>query len=263
MNILLTNDDGVYFEGLWSLQRVLNKKHHVTVVAPDRERSAIGHAITLRAPLRLIKMSINGSGPCWSVSGTPVDCIKLGILEILKKKPAMVISGINPGANVGININYSGTVSAAKEAALYGIAAIAVSMEGNNTIHYGDVAIFIEKLVEKVAQNGLAPGTFLNVNFPNLPMKKIAGVRVCRQNTALYSEYIEKRIDPRNNIYYWQGFDAIPCDKDSDLDSTAVYQKYISITPIKCDMTDYQTLEKLKNWNHNFQNNMPADFDLI
>ncbi len=252
MNILLTNDDGIYFEGIWSLQKILNKKHHVTVVAPDRERSAIGHAITLHAPLRVIKMSINGSGPCWSVSGTPVDCIKLGILEILKKKPDMVISGINPGANVGINVNYSGTVSAAKEATLYGIAAIAVSMEGNETIHYDHAAKFIETLVEKVAHKKLALGTFLNVNFPNLSMAEISGVKICRQNTALYSEFIEKRIDPRNKTYYWQGFDAIPSDNDSDLDSTAVNQNYISITPIKCDMTDYQTLEKLKDWNHDF-----------
>jgi 5'-nucleotidase len=252
MNILLTNDDGIYFEGLWSLQKTLKQKHHVTVVAPDRERSAIGHAITLHAPLRVIKMSINGSGPCWAVSGTPVDCIKLGILEILKKKPDVVISGINPGANVGININYSGTVSAAKEATLYGIAAIAVSMEGNNTVHYDDAAGFIETLVEKVANRRLALGTFLNVNFPDMPMAEISGVRICRQSTALYSEFIEKRIDPRNKTYYWQGFDAIPNDKDSDLDSTAVNQNYISITPIKCDMTDYQTLEKLKDWNCDF-----------
>ena len=262
MNILLTNDDGIYFEGIWSLQKILNKKHHVTVVAPDRERSAIGHAITLHAPLRVIKMSINGSGPCWAVSGTPVDCIKLGILEILKKKPDMVISGINPGANVGININYSGTVSAAKEATLYGIAAIAVSMEGNDTAHYDDAAGFIEKLIEKVAHKGLDFGTFLNVNFPNLSMFDIAGVRICRQNTALYSEYIEKRIDPRNKTYYWQGFDTTPCENESDLDSTAVNRKYISITPIKCDMTDYQTIEKLKDWNHDFQVNIPGTIDL-
>ncbi len=262
MNILLTNDDGIYFEGLWSLQKILKKKHQVTVVAPDRERSAIGHAITLHAPLRVIKMSINGSGPCWAVSGTPVDCIKLGILEILKKKPDMVISGINPGANVGININYSGTVSAAKEATLYGIPSIAVSMEGNNTAHYDDAAIFIEKLIDQVANKNLALGTFLNVNFPNLPLAQILGVRVSRQNTALYSEFIEKRIDPRNKTYYWQGFDANPCDTDSRLDSTVVNRKYISITPIKCDMTDYQELEKLKDWDHDFLNNKSGIFDL-
>jgi 5'-nucleotidase len=253
MNILLTNDDGIYFEGLWSLQKKLAKKHHVTVVAPDRERSAVGHAITLRFPLRVVKTSINGSGPCWAVSGTPVDCVKLGILEVLKEKPGMVISGINPGANVGININYSGTVSAAKEATLYGIPAIAVSMAGNNSLYYDDVAGFIEKLVEKVAHEKLALGTFLNVNFPDLPMAEIAGIRICRQNTTLYSEYIEKRIDPRNNIYYWQCFDAKLSDKeDANLDSTAVDQKYISITPIKCDMTDYDTMDKLKDWNHDF-----------
>ena len=171
----------------------------------------------------------------------------------------MVISGINPGANVGININYSGTVSAAKEAALYGIASIAVSMEGTNTVNYDDAAFFIEKLVEKVAHHRLSFGTFLNVNFPDLPLIEIEGIRICRQNTALYYEFIEKRIDPRNKTYYWQGFDAVPCDKDSDLDSTAVKNKYISITPIKCDMTDYQTLDKLKEWNFDFKGNNSPD----
>lgn len=252
MKILLTNDDGIYFEGLWALQRKLRTNHEITVVAPDRERSAIGHAITLHDPLRIVKMSINGSGPCWAISGTPVDCVKLAILEILKQKPDVVISGINPGANVGININYSGTVSAAKEATLYGISAIAVSMDGTNTSNYDDAAGFVEELVEKVGRGSLAFGTFLNVNFPDLPMNEIAGIRICRQSTTLYTEFIEKRIDPRNKIYYWQGFDTTTSEQESDLDIAAVSRNYISITPIKCDMTDYQTIEKLKDWNQNF-----------
>ncbi|MFO8084019.1 MAG: 5'/3'-nucleotidase SurE [Desulfobacterales bacterium] len=253
MNILITNDDGIYFEGLWALQKQFHKKHQVTVVAPDRERSAIGHAITLHDPLRVIKTSINGSSPCWAVSGTPVDCVKLGILEILKKKPDIVISGINPGANVGININYSGTVSAAKEATLYGISAIAVSVNSRNVINYNDVAAFVEKLVERAACGGLPFGTFLNVNFPDLPMRKIAGVKICRQSTTLYTEFIEKRKDPRNNIYYWQGFDTTPLEEESDLDIVALSRNYISITPIKCDMTDYQSMEKLRDLNRDFK----------
>jgi 5'-nucleotidase len=249
MNILLTNDDGIHYEGLWALHKKLRTRHDVAVVAPDRERSAVSHAITLHDPLRVVKMSVNGSGPCWAVSGTPVDCIKLGILEILGRKPDMVVSGINPGANVGVNINYSGTVSAAKEAALYGIAAIAVSMEGRGASNYGDAAGFVAELVEKVARQGLSPGTFLNVNFPDLPVERAAGVRVCRQSTTLYDEYIDKRVDPRNMTYYWQGFDAVASDNDTDFDSAAVRKRYISITPIKCDMTDYTEMESLKDWN--------------
>lgn len=255
MKILLTNDDGIYFEGLWALHKRFKQKHHVTVVAPDRERSAVGHGITLHHPLRVVKMAINGAGPCWAVSGTPVDCVKLGILEILKQKPDIVISGINPGANVGININYSGTVSAAKEATLYGVTALAVSVDGDNTKYYDDAAKFIEEMVEKAVNNAVPFGTFLNVNFPDLPMKEIAGVKICRQSIALYSEYIEKRLDPRNNIYYWQGFDKIPAEKESDLDISAVSQNYISITPIKCDMTDYQSIDKLKDWSQGFRVN--------
>ncbi len=253
MKILLTNDDGIYFEGLWALHRKLSKRNSVAVVAPDRERSAIGHAITLHEPLRVIQMSMNGSGPCWSVSGTPADCIKLAMLEILKIKPDMVISGINPGANVGINVNYSGTVSAAREAALYGVCAMAVSMDGPGRDNYADAAGFVAELTEKLVRTGMAPGTFLNVNFPDFPISEIAGVRVCRQSTTLYSEYIDKRIDPRDKIYYWQGFDSIPPEKGSDLDSAAIYERYIAITPIKCDMTDYAAMETLKTWNLDFK----------
>jgi 5'-nucleotidase len=253
MNILLTNDDGVYYEGLWALYKKLNKKNNVYVVAPDRERSAIGHAITLHEPLRVLKVSVNGSGPCWAVSGTPADCIKLAMLEILENKPDMVVSGINPGANVGVNVNYSGTVSAAREAALYGVSAIAASMEGSGRNHYEDAAGFISELVEKVAEAGIAPGTFLNVNFPDLPLEKIEGVRVCRQSIALYSEYIDKRVDPRRKTYYWQGFDAIPSVGGDDLDSSALSERYIAITPIKCDMTDYDSLKKLKSWDEKFK----------
>ena len=165
----------------------------------------------------------------------------------------MVISGINPGANVGVNVNYSGTVSAAREGALYGVPAIAASMEGCGREHYADAAGFIAALVDEIALSGIPPGTFLNVNFPNLPLDEVAGVRICRQSTALYSEFVDKRIDPRDKVYYWQGFDAIPEVEGPDMDSTAVKERYIAITPIKCDMTDYAAMEMLKDWNREIQ----------
>jgi 5'-nucleotidase len=248
MKILLTNDDGIYAEGLWALYRRFADKHEVTVVAPERERSAVGHGITLHAPLRATRMRVNGGYPGYAVTGTPVDCIKLGLLEILESRPQMVISGINPGANVGVNINYSGTVSAAKEAALYGIPAIAVSIMGPQVKHYPDAARFTEILAENVFGNGLPAGTFLNVNLPDIPLEEVAGVRISRQSITFFPEYVEKRIDPRNRTYYWHGCDYLPDNKGPDFDETVLCQNFISITPIKCDMTDYSIIEDLKDW---------------
>ena len=248
MKILLTNDDGVHFEGLRVLYAKLTPRHQVTVVAPDRERSAIGHAITLSEPIRASQVSMNGGGSGYAVTGTPADCIKLGLLEILDTPPDMVIAGINPGANVGVNLNYSGTVAAAKEAALCGIAAIAVSMDGRDTDHYSEAADFVLQLAETVHARGLPAGTFLNVNMPNVSLSQTAGVRVSRQGLPANSEYFEKRLDPRERPYYWQGGEAQKFDPHPEIDGSVLKEKYISITPVKCDMTDYQTLEMLKGW---------------
>ena len=248
MNILLTNDDGVHFEGLRVLYERLAARHQVTVVAPDRERSAVGHAITLNEPIRTAPVSMNGGGSGFAVTGTPADCVKLGLLEILDAPPDMVIAGINPGANVGVNLNYSGTVAAAKEAALFGIAAIAVSMDGRETTFYREAADFVLKLAETVHANGLPSGTFLNVNLPNASPAQTAGVRVSRQGLPANSEYFEKRLDPRDVPYYWQGCETQKFDLHPEVDGSALEEKYISITPVKCDMTDYTALETLRGW---------------
>jgi len=248
MNILLTNDDGIYAKGLWALYQHLENRHVVTVVAPDRERSAVGHGITLHEPLCASKISLNGGWSGYAVNGTPVDCIKLGLVEILESKPDIVISGINPGANVGVNINYSGTVAAAKEAALYGVPAIAGSIQGYDIDHYGDIASFIEELAESVCKNGLPFGTILNVNFPCVTIKDCEGIRISRQGITRLSESFDKRRDPRNRTYYWYGTDLNETDNNSEIDSTALDEKFISITPIQCDMTDYTFLEDLRKW---------------
>jgi len=247
MNILLTNDDGIYAEGLWALHRRLSPDYTVSVIAPDRERSAVGHGITLHTPLRANRITVNGNGEGIAVNGTPADCIKLGILELLDDRPDLVISGINPGANIGININYSGTVSAAREAALFGLPAIAVSIEGPKTDHLDDAAAFIAKLAKDVVKRGLPFGTLLNVNFPNLPLVAVAGVRVSRQSVSLASEYFEKRNDPRNRTYYWSGYDMNSSFEHPDTDGAVLKEKYISITPIKCDMTDYGMVKDIKS----------------
>ena len=248
MNILITNDDGIYAPGLEALYKHLTARHNVAVIAPDREQSAIGHAITLNEPLRANKVSINGAFQGYAVSGTPADCIKMGVLEILDSKPDMVISGINPGANVGVNINYSGTVAAAKEATLYGILAMAVSIHSRNVQYYDEAAIFIEKLAEQLFISRLPFGTFLNVNIPNRPLKEIAGIRISRLDLEFFPEFIDKRLDPRKRTYYWQGCDSLPAGKSTDIDGSALCEDFISITPIKCDQTDYGVLEDMKGW---------------
>jgi len=248
MDILLTNDDGIHCEGLWAIHRVLQRGHAVTVVAPDRERTAVSHGITLHQPLRADRVSLNGCGAGYAVNGTPADCIKLGILEILGRKPDLVVSGLNPGANVGVNINYSGTVAAAKEAALGGVPAIAASIAGGEPYHYPSAAEFIGRLSEMVGRRGLVPGTFLNVNVPNLPEQQIAGVRISRHGLSTFKEYMERRVDPRNRTYYWQGADMQVFDENLDIDGAALRRRYITVTPIKCDMTDYESLADLKQW---------------
>jgi 5'-nucleotidase len=248
MKVLITNDDGIYAQGLWALYKRFAVNHTVTVVAPDRERSAVSHAITLHEPLRASRVDLNGGLPGYAVNGTPADCIKLGVLEILGCKPDVVVSGINPGANVGVNVNYSGTVAAAKEASLYGVSAIAVSVQGFEMKHIDDAAMFTERLTMEVAEKGLPFGTFLNVNIPDIPINEAAGVRISRQGIDISPEFFEKRVDPRNRTYYWQGIDANPSVYDPDSDRAVLCDKFISITPIKCDMTDYGMMETLKKW---------------
>ncbi len=248
MKILLTNDDGIYAEGLWALHDHLVKRHTVSVVAPDRERSAVGHAITLHQPLRAETIPVNGHGVGTAVSGTPADCVKLAVVELLDTRPDMVISGINPGANIGVNLNYSGTVSAAKEGALYGIPALAVSIHGRSGRHYGEASRFIGGLIEKILEQGLPFGTFLNVNLPDCALRDMAGIRISRQAVSILSETFEKRKDPREKLYFWQGLDSQTTFEHPETDGGALGENYISITPIKCDMTDYDMMKTLKGW---------------
>ncbi len=249
MNIFLTNDDGIYAEGLWALYEILSDRHSVTVIAPDRERSAVGHGITLHQPLRTMRIQVNNGCGGYAVNGTPVDCIKIGLMEILDVKPDMVISGINPGANIGVNINYSGTVAAAKEAALYKVPAISVSIAGQKISGYDYAARFTADLADNVSEKGLPVGTFLNVNIPDVPETRIAGVRICKQETALYNEYVDKRTDPRNRIYYWHGADVGTAFDTPESDGAALNENFIAITPIQCDATDYRMLKQLRQWN--------------
>lgn len=251
MNILLTNDDGIHAEGLWAMEKALSGEHQTTVVAPDTERSAVGHSITLIHPLRVNKIQTNG-GWGHAVSGTPADCVKLAVLEILEARPDLVVSGINPGPNVGVNLNYSGTVSAAKEAALIGIPAIAVSQGSNPDQGYDVAAKFVAVLIPKIMENGLPEGTFLNVNVPACSPDQIEGIRITKQGISPLKEAFFRRTDPREQTYYWQGTETQIFDQDMDTDGAVLCRNYISITPIQCDMTDYQAMEYLKSWDIRF-----------
>jgi len=248
LNILLTNDDGIQSPGLWALYRALEPRYGVVVVAPERERSAVGHGITLHKPLRACRVSVKDGHEGWAVTGTPADCVKLAMVELLDRRPDIVISGINPGANVGVNMNYSGTVAAAKESALYGIPALAVSLQSADNPPYDEAARFVAHLIPMVHAKGLPAGVFLNINLPNLALNRTAGVRITRQGCDIYDEYFEKRHDLRNRLYYWQGYESAPEYSHADADGALLNADYITITPVRCDMTDYDLLETLKSW---------------
>jgi 5'-nucleotidase len=248
MNILLTNDDGIYAPGLWALHRRFSDIHTVTVVAPDRERSAVGHGITLHEPLRATRVRVNGEGKGYAINGTPADCIKLSVLEILKVRPDMVISGINPGANVGMNVHYSGTVAAAREAALLGVTSLAVSINGPQPAFLEEAATFIEGFARLVMEKGLPRGVFLNVNIPNIPLKTVRGISISRQGVSVSREGFEKRVDPRNRTYYWQELESPADFRGNDMDGNILSNESISITPMRCDMTDYEVMADLESW---------------
>ena len=249
MQVLLTNDDGIHAPGLWALYHAFSSSQcQVTVVAPDRERSAVGHGITLHQPLRYEKVQVNGSMTGFAVNGTPADCVNLGLAELMDTPPGLVVSGINPGANVGINVNYSGTVAGAKEAAMAGIPAMAVSIMAPGNGHVADVARCATTISMQMMARGLPAGTFLNVNFPNLPMEQIRGIRWSRQGTRVFAQPFEKRKYPWDRTYYWPGCDRQVAYDQSDIDGAVIEDRFISITPIKCDMTDYDALRELTGW---------------
>lgn len=240
MKILLTNDDGYNAPGIQALYKALRSDHEVILIAPDREKSAVGHGITLNTPIRISKINLN-SNFGYAIDGTPADCVKLGLFKFFKTLPDLVISGINPGTNTGVNINYSGTVGAAREAALNGLPSMAVSIKRGKSIDFQGMSEFIASLTYKIGDYNLPLGTFLNINAPDIPIKQTLGVKITRQASDNISTQFEKRLDPRNGTYYWYG-NLNQVESESDTDVNAISQNYISITPIQCDNTDYKTM---------------------
>jgi len=244
MRILLTNDDGIFAQGIYAAYKELSKFAEVTVVAPDSEQSSVGHGITLFSPLFVKKVSVENRFNGHAVSGKPADCVKFGISVLLKgKKPDLVISGINFGNNDGCSIFYSGTVAAAREGTLMGIDSFAISLDCYNNPDFLASAKFTAKLARWVHKNTLPKGTFLNVN---VPPGKPKGVRFTRQGTEPIHETFEKRKSPHERLYYWMG-GKVPAHKnDNKIDTYALKNKYITITPIHSDLTDETFLDKVR-----------------
>ena len=250
MHILLTNDDGITAKPLWALYDELMRQHQVTVVAPDRERSAIGHAITLNVPLRYREVAANGGGQGVAVNGTPADCVKLALNELMPERPDLVIAGINPGANVGVNINYSGTVAAAKEAVLNGLPAMAISINSHQPQFLEKSARVAGDLIDRLWEDGLPENIALNINLPDRQPKNICGIQWCRQNNRVVIDGFQKQVDPREIAYFWYTFPLQPksnSDDDAKVmmeDTTLLHKGYITLTPIRCNLTDEAALQR-------------------
>lgn len=239
MKILLTNDDGYNAPGILALDEALSPVHEVLIVAPDQDKSAVSHSISLNKPLRIEKVKLSNGKEGYCLPGTPVDCIKLGLFELFPQTPDLIISGINPGTNTGVNINYSGTVGAAREGAINNITSIAVSVKkADGIMDFKGIARFMANFVEKIQDINLPFGTFLNINAPDIPITESTPVRITRQDQNNISEGFEKRVDPRKRNYYWYA-DINRRNSEEDTDNHALATKTISITPIKCDVTDY------------------------
>lgn len=250
MRILLTNDDGIYSPGIYALYKKLKPLGECIVVAPDAERSAQGHAITLTEPLRVKKVKREEKFFGYAVSGTPADCVKISLMAILKGKPKpdLVISGINLGPNLGINILYSGTVSGATEGAILGIPSFAISLASFKWHNFEATVDFSFKLAKLILSGRFLKEALLNVNVPALPKAKIKGIKITRQGMATYSESYDRREDPRKRVYYWLRSQSMRVEGEDIIDAVAVKRGYISITPLHYDLTNYDEIGLSTRW---------------
>jgi 5'-nucleotidase len=247
--ILITNDDSVNAKGIRSLIQTAKQFGRVVVVAPDKAQSGMGHAITINHPLRLNRVDLFDGVESYSCSGTPVDCVKLAIYEVLKCKPDLLLSGINHGENTSTNVLYSGTMSAAIEGAMEGIHSIGFSLaDYASDADFSACQPIIEKIIIKTLDSGLAANTCLNVNFPNLSIDKIKGVRICSQAHAFWADRFDKRLDQFGNPYFWLTGDFAEVNPKENTDLEALKNGYVSIVPTHFDLTNYQAIQTLEDW---------------
>ena len=246
--ILVTNDDGIYTDGIYWLWEAVKDFGNVLVVAPDTEKSAVGHAITITNPLRTKHVNRRGGFSGYAVNGTPADCVKIAVRSILKSPPDLVVSGINYGANVGTNVIYSGTVSAATEGTFLGIPSVAVSIDSHHPEDFKPAMDITQNTLNKVLKFGLPEGTLLNINVPDIPGAMIKGTRITTQGNAYFKDRFEKREDPRGNIYYWMTGESIDPDSSGNTDNWALKDGYISVTPIHYKLTNKTFMSDLESW---------------
>jgi len=244
--ILITNDDGISSKGIYALWEAMEEIGETYIVAPISEQSASSHSITLSHPIRVESVERSNGFKGWAVSGTPADCTKIAIRSLMEKRPNVLISGINRGANLGNNIIYSGTVSAATEGSILGIPSIAISLASYKTDKYETVKIIAKQIVEYVMKNSLPKMTLLNVNVPYCNIDDIKGIKITRQGSQYFVDEFEERIDPRNRNYYWIKGKMIDDDQSLDFDGKAIKDNYVSVTPIHFNLTNETYLEDLR-----------------
>ena len=251
-HILVTNDDGVQAPGLLALAQEIRKLGKVTVFAPDRNWSASGHVKTMDRPLRVREVTLADGSEAFTSDGAPSDCVALPLLGLLDEKVDLVVSGINPNANVGHDVTYSGTVTAAMEAVIDGIPGIAVSLDSpegfRGRLEYAAAAVVGRRVAERVLREGLPKGVVLNVNVPYLTESEIKGYMVTRQGLRVYRDELDSRLDPRGRAYYWIGGQAPTGVVEEGTDFGALAAGYVSITPLQLDLTHYKAMNDLKDW---------------
>ena len=248
MRILVSNDDGISSPGIFALVRELKKIGEVHVVAPDRQQSAVGHAITMNYPLRTVPFYKGDEFFGYAIDGTPADAVKLAVKFLLKDPPDLVVSGINHGSNTAINILYSGTVSAATEGTILGFPSIAVSLTTYEDADFSYAARFAARLVQLVVEHGLPRGTLLNVNVPAVPEGEIRGVKLTRQGESSWDDTFDVRRDPANREYFWLTGKMNVTDTDPETDQIAIREKFVSVTPIHYNLTDMKIFPAIHGW---------------
>ena len=249
--ILITNDDSIVAPGIRALIEVMKEIGEVIIVAPDSPQSGMGHAITVNNTITLDKVNLDKEIEHeYSCSGTPVDCVKIAVHEILKRKPDLCVSGINHGSNSSINVIYSGTMSAAVEAGIEGIPAIGFSLlDYSWDADFEPFKKYVKKIALNVLEKGLPEGVILNVNFPKLKSEALKGIKICRQAKAAWIEEFDKRTNPMGKEYYWLSGKFVNNDKGEDTDEWALQNGYVSIVPVQFDLTAYHAISQLNNWN--------------
>ena len=246
MNFLVSNDDGVFSAGIKALIEAIGKFGSVYVVAPNSEKSACGHGITVHTPIRVEKFSYTEGIPAWSVEGTPADCVKLGLTTLIKEDIDWVVSGINNGPNLGTDVFYSGTVAAAAEGVLLGVPALAFSLCSFSSRDFSVAKTIVENLCGKIFEKKWASDTLLNINIPNARLSDIAGIKVTGLGIREYINNYEHRLDPRGKEYYWLTGQLVPPPIEKDLDINAIRKKYVSITPLQTNLTCFEKISELK-----------------